>query len=123
MIKVFEITEMSEKVYEAFERLIPQLSSSAKIPTWEELDELIGSKAVMRCMNSQKISRQEATNVVCEKFLSRYGEDNFVNSIRSKFNSIQYFTCSSLGYSQNEAQFTPDGVEEPVLWIYKKIFG
>ena len=35
MIKIFEITEMSQKVYDAFERLLPQLSSSAKIPTWE----------------------------------------------------------------------------------------
>lgn len=45
MIKVFEITEMSQRVYDAFERLIPQLSSSAKIPTWDELSDLISSKA------------------------------------------------------------------------------
>lgn len=45
MIRIFEITEMSQKVYDAFERLLPQLSSSAKIPTWEELEDLIGSKA------------------------------------------------------------------------------
>ena len=45
MIKIFEVTEMSQKVYDAFERLLPQLSSSAKIPTWEELEDLINSKA------------------------------------------------------------------------------
>lgn len=45
MIKIFEITEMSQKVYDAFERLLPQLSSSAKTPTWEELEDLINSKA------------------------------------------------------------------------------
>ena len=45
MIKIYEITEMSQKVYDAFEKLIPQLSSSAKIPTWEELEDLIASKA------------------------------------------------------------------------------
>ncbi len=45
MIKIFEVTEMSQRVYDAFERLIPQLSSSAKIPTWEELEDLIASKA------------------------------------------------------------------------------
>ena len=45
MIKIYEVTEMSQKVYDAFERLIPQLSSSAKIPTWEELEELIASNA------------------------------------------------------------------------------
>jgi len=45
MIKVFEITEMSQKVYDTFERLVPQLSSTAKIPTWDELNDLITSKA------------------------------------------------------------------------------
>ena len=45
MIKIYEITEMSQKVFDAFEKLIPQLSSSAKIPTWEELEDLIASKA------------------------------------------------------------------------------
>lgn len=45
MIKIFEITEMNQKVYDAFERLLPQLSSSAKTPTWEELEDLIRSKA------------------------------------------------------------------------------
>ncbi len=45
MIKIYEVTEMSQKVYDAFERLIPQLSTSAKIPTWDELEDLIKSKA------------------------------------------------------------------------------
>ncbi len=45
MIKIYEVTEMSQKVYDAFERLIPQLSNSAKIPTWDELEDLIQSKA------------------------------------------------------------------------------
>ena len=45
MIKIYEITEMSQKVYDAFERLLPQLSSSANIPAWEELEDLISSKA------------------------------------------------------------------------------
>ncbi|MBR6091163.1 MAG: GNAT family N-acetyltransferase [Anaerolineaceae bacterium] len=44
-MKIFEITEMNQKVYDAFERLLPQLSSSAKTPTWEELEDLIRSKA------------------------------------------------------------------------------
>ena len=45
MIKIYEVTEMSQKVYDAFERLLPQLSSSAKTPSWEELTDLIASKA------------------------------------------------------------------------------
>lgn len=47
MIKVFEITEMSQKVCDTFERLIPQLSSSAKIPAYGELEDLITSKAAI----------------------------------------------------------------------------
>lgn len=87
------------------------------------LNEIIGSKAVTECMRNNKVSENQATNMVCEKFLSKYGEDNFVNSVKSKFNSVQYFTCSSFGYNQNESQYVPDGVEAPILWIYKKIFG
>lgn len=44
-IKIVEITEMSQEVLDAFTVLIPQLSSSAAIPAWEELDDLIRSKA------------------------------------------------------------------------------
>ena len=87
------------------------------------LDEIIGKKAVANCMRNKKVSQEEATNMVCEAFLRKYGEDNFANNIKSKFNSVQYFTCSSLGYNQNESQYIPDGVEAPILWIYKKIFG
>ena len=47
MIQIREVTEMSQKVYDAFERLIPQLSSSAKVPTWEELEEIVLSKTTI----------------------------------------------------------------------------
>lgn len=87
------------------------------------LDEVIGKKAVSRCMHYKNVSEKEAANIVCEGFLHRYGEDNFINTVRSRFKSIQYFTCSSLGYSSNDPGFVPDAVEEPILWIYKQIFG
>ena len=45
MIEVKEITEMSQKVCDAFARLVPQLSSSASIPTYAEVEDLISSKA------------------------------------------------------------------------------
>ena len=87
------------------------------------LDEIIGNTAVARCMRSKNVSQLEASNIVCEAFLRKYGEDNFANSIKSKFHSVQFFTCSALGYDRNSAQYTPDGVEEPIYWIYNKIFG
>ena len=45
MIEVKEITEMSQKVCDAFARLVPQLSSSASIPTYAEVEDLINFKA------------------------------------------------------------------------------
>lgn len=44
-MKIIEITEMSQQVLDAFTRLLPQLSSSAEPPTWEDLADMIQSKA------------------------------------------------------------------------------
>ncbi len=44
-MEIVEIKEMSQAVLDAFTVLVPQLSSSAKIPTWEELEDLIQSRA------------------------------------------------------------------------------
>lgn len=44
-IEVSIQTECNDEVVDAFTRLIPMLSSSAKIPTREELDEIIRSEA------------------------------------------------------------------------------
>ena len=65
-------------------------------------------------------SKYEAINKVCEQFLIEYEEDNFLNSLKSKFKSIQFFTCSALGHVENGSQFNPDGVEEPALWLIDK---
>lgn len=44
-MKIFEITQITDEVMEAFTRLIPQLSSSNPPPTRAELEDLAGSKA------------------------------------------------------------------------------
>ncbi|HQP46570.1 MAG TPA: GNAT family N-acetyltransferase, partial [Flexilinea sp.] len=44
-MEIVEIKEMSQAVLDAFTVLVPQLSSSAKIPTWDELEDLIQSRA------------------------------------------------------------------------------
>ncbi len=55
MIKIIEITEMSQQVYDTFSALIPQLSTSAAVPTWEELEDMVHSKAsiVLAAINSE----------------------------------------------------------------------
>jgi len=84
------------------------------------LDEQIGRKAVNLYIRNHYATKEAASNILCESFLRKYEEDNFVNNIKSKFRSIQYFTCSSLG-DINGASFKPEGVEEPVMWLMKKI--
>ena len=86
------------------------------------LSDRIGATAVARYRADHKVSRNAAVNTLCEDFLRQYGEDNFVNNLRSKFKSVQYFTCSALGRNRSGSTFTPEGVEEPILWLYKKIF-
>jgi hypothetical protein len=85
------------------------------------LDGKIGGSAVRRYMQLHNIkSKYNAINQVCEQFLIEYEEENFLNSLKSKFKSIQFFTCSALGHVENGSNFIPDGVEEPALWLIDK---
>lgn len=83
------------------------------------LEEEIGQKAVNEYVQNHRVTKEEASNIVCEAFLRKYQEDNFVNNAKSKFKSIQYFTCSSLG-DINNTSVQPERVEEPILWLLKK---
>lgn len=84
------------------------------------LDALIGPAAVQRRMVERGIDKYAAQNELCEAFLSTYLEDNFLNRLNSKFRSVQFFSSSALGHLENGTQFTPSGVEEPVLWLVDK---
>ncbi len=84
------------------------------------LDEIIGKTAVRKYLQNHKINEYDAQNAVCEKFLTDYEEANFLNTLKLKFRSIQFFTCSALGHVENGEAFTPQGVEEPVLWLLDK---
>lgn len=89
------------------------------IPT---LETKIGAAAVRKYMQEHHIqSKYEAQNKLCESFLSEYEEDNFLNGLKSKFRSVQFFTCSALGHVENGAKFNPSGVEDPVLWLIDKV--
>ena len=85
------------------------------------LDEIIGATAVRNYMQLNHISSAyEATNRVCEQFLINYEEENFLNGLKSKFKSMQFFTCSALGHVADGSPFKPVGVEDPILWVIDK---
>ncbi len=84
------------------------------------LEERIGAKAVARLVDEEKIDMFEAQNRLCENFLNEYGETNFVNAMKSKFKTVQFFCSSALGHEANGKSFTPINVEIPVLWLLDK---
>ncbi len=86
------------------------------------LNNYIGNNAIKKYMEEHKSSSiYDATNAVCESFLLRCGERNFLYSLKSKFRNIQFFTCSALGHAVNNGEaYRPNGVEEPVLWLIDK---
>ncbi len=85
------------------------------------LDRMIGPSAVSAYMRDHAVTKEAASNILCEAFLRKYAEDNFVNNVRSKFRSVQYFACTSLGDISRGGPFAPEGVEEPILWLVEKI--
>jgi ribosomal protein S18 acetylase RimI-like enzyme len=49
-MEIVEITQVTNEVAEAFRRLTPQLSSSAAVPTFEELQDIASSRASILLM-------------------------------------------------------------------------
>jgi ribosomal protein S18 acetylase RimI-like enzyme len=49
-MEIFEAKEVTPELVEAFQHLVPQLSTTAKIPTTQELQDLVDSPAVILLM-------------------------------------------------------------------------
>lgn len=86
------------------------------------IDEAIGDKAVDSYMTAhpEAKNRFDVKNALCEEFLLKYEEDNFVNTLKSKFKSYQFFTCSALGHIEDGTPFVQKDVDLPVLWLVDK---
>lgn len=85
------------------------------------IDQLVGEEAVKRYMASHpKEDRLSAKNAVCEAFLKRYGEANFLTMMKQRFTNYQFFTCTSLGHNADGSKFVPADVEDGILWILDK---
>ena len=86
------------------------------------LDEKIGESAVLK--NAQNLKpkiKYETQNNLCEQFLREYNEDSFLNNLKSRFKSRQFFVCSALGHAENGQPFAASkNVEEPFFWLLKK---
>ena len=84
------------------------------------LDEKIGESAVRKNASSLDLKvRYKTQNELCEKFLREYNEGSFLNNLKSRFKSIQFFTCSALGHIENGNPFEASKVEEPFFWLMR----
>jgi len=85
------------------------------------LDKHIGNIGIRDYIHKHpKVGYYDAQNIVCEEFLKKYGETNFLNSLHSKFKSVQFFTVSALGKNADGKKFAPQSPELPVLWLLNK---
>jgi len=92
--------------------------SKADIPG---LDEKIGERAVLANAPSRESKAiYETQNRLCEDFLSEHSEENFLRNLKSRFKTIQFFTCSALGHVENTKPFVATNVEEPFFWLLSK---
>ena len=88
---------------------------------YQDLNSKIGRLAVKDYLQTHQVTDYEAQNALCENFLIEYEEANFLNTLKSKFKSVQFFACSALGHVENGQGFNPVGVAEPMLWIIDKV--
>lgn len=58
-MEIYEATQVDDELFEAFQRLVPQLSSSNPAPARAELEEIVNSPAVILFM-----ARDEARQIV-----------------------------------------------------------
>jgi len=85
------------------------------------LEMKIGESAVLKTAATSDLkTKYETKNKLCEQFLRDYNEENFLRNLKSRFKSIQFFTCSALGHVENGTQFAPTNVEEPFFWLVTK---
>ena len=71
-------------------------------------------------MNDKRLGLKtelDALNYVCEEFLKKYNESNFLQQLKSKFTTVQFFVCSALGHDVNNTAFDPSNVEDAILWL------
>jgi len=85
------------------------------------LSQIIGNDAVLKySTGADQQARYKTQNRLCEDFLKRYHEENFLKILK-RFKSVQFFTCSALGHPENGQPFVAKNVEEPFYWVLTRI--
>ncbi|MBE6530035.1 MAG: hypothetical protein E7680_05500 [Ruminococcaceae bacterium] len=106
------------KAKDTIKKTLAIVFSKCDIPT---LKDKLGDAAIRQYMKNNSVDYCNASNALCEQFLLEYGESSFINTVKSKFSEIQYFTCSATGSNSGAGKFDPIDVEKPLLWMIGKM--
>lgn len=75
----------------------------------------------LRFLNPQlSISKSDAVDYLCRKFLKENEMESFINAIDMKFKNYRFFAASAIGHTRDSGAYNPTGVMEPMEWICTK---
>jgi GTPase SAR1 family protein len=80
----------------------------------EKIDALIAAHP------ARNISRFDALDRLCREFLAENYMEAFLNVIDIKFKNNRFFTCSAIGHTRDAGQYEPQGVMEPMEWLFQQ---
>jgi len=87
------------------------------------LTEEIGDAAINKKMSQQPeifTDYYDTQDYLCRQFLKDNGMENFINNVDLKFKGNRYFSCTAIGHARDRGKYNPQGVLQPMQWIFGK---
>ena len=114
--KLREVTGLSDKqMYDTPVAIVISKIDSAG------LDMELGKGAIESFMKTSKIegvNELDVEDYLCRDFLKRYDMENFLTEVNVRFRTNRYFACSAIGHERDRGSFEPQGVMEPMEWLF-----
>lgn len=117
MNKLREITGQSSTA--VFSVPIAIVISKSDIRT---LNQFIGEEIISDYMTEKQYGMDMysvAEDRICRQFLIDSGLANFVSNIELKFKNNRFFKCSAIGHTRENGRYNPNGILEPMEWIFQ----
>jgi len=82
----------------------------------------IGQGAIKALMVSDPVKYNNAQDVqdyLCRKFLEDNGMEAFLNNVNIKFKNNRFFACSAIGHPRDKGAYQPQGIMQPMEWLFR----
>lgn len=77
-------------------------------------------EAVVGGPPQNKMVYLDAIDALCRNFLQEHGMESFLQLIDMKFSANRFFKCSAIGHTRDEGVYKPQGVMEPMEWLFQQ---